>query len=93
MFTPHPAGGFRTVAPGIEVGTLCHGDATLMVEFRMAAGLSWGPPPVVIRARAADCSRGGRSRGVLPVYRASGRQPSTSRARRLETPPPSSTML
>ena len=34
----HASGGYRTVAPGIEVRTLCHGGATLMAEFRLAAG-------------------------------------------------------
>lgn len=38
MFTGHSADGFQTVAPGIEVRTLCHGEATLMAEFRLAAG-------------------------------------------------------
>jgi quercetin dioxygenase-like cupin family protein len=38
MFTPRSTAGYRTVAPGIELRTLCHGDATLMAEFRLAAG-------------------------------------------------------
>jgi quercetin dioxygenase-like cupin family protein len=38
MFTRHSTDGYRTVAPGIELRTLCHGEATLMAEFRLAAG-------------------------------------------------------
>jgi quercetin dioxygenase-like cupin family protein len=38
MFTERSADGYRTVAPGIELRTLSHGESTLMAEFRMAAG-------------------------------------------------------
>src|SRR5512140_3307178 len=38
MFTRRSTDGYRTVAPGIELRTLCHGAATLMAEFRLAAG-------------------------------------------------------
>jgi quercetin dioxygenase-like cupin family protein len=37
MFTRQSADGYRTVAPGITLRTLCHGGATLMAEFRLAA--------------------------------------------------------
>lgn len=38
MFARHEAGGFGTPLPGIEMKTLCYGSATLMTEFRLAAG-------------------------------------------------------
>lgn len=38
MFTRHSIDGYRTVAPGVELRTLCHGTATLMAQFRLAAG-------------------------------------------------------
>lgn len=38
MFSRSSTEGYRTVAPGIELRTLVHGRATLMAEFRMAAG-------------------------------------------------------
>ncbi len=38
VFTRHSADGYRAVAPGIELRTLSHGEATLMAEFRLAAG-------------------------------------------------------
>ena len=38
MFTRHSASGYRRVAPGIDLRTLCHGESTLMTEFRLTAG-------------------------------------------------------
>jgi quercetin dioxygenase-like cupin family protein len=38
VFTRHAGEGYRTVSPGIEIRTLCHGADTHMVEFRLAAG-------------------------------------------------------
>ena len=38
MFRRHSADGYTAVAPGIALRTLCHGEATLMAEFRLAAG-------------------------------------------------------
>jgi len=38
MFSTRSTDGYRTVAPGVELRTLCHGAATLMAEFRLAAG-------------------------------------------------------
>lgn len=38
MVTRHSADGYTVVAPGIELRTVCHGEATMMVEFRLLAG-------------------------------------------------------
>ena len=38
MFAHHAAHGYRTVAPGVEVRTLCSGAATTMAEFHLTAG-------------------------------------------------------
>jgi quercetin dioxygenase-like cupin family protein len=38
MFTKHSAEGYRTVTPGVELRVLCHGAATMLTEFRLAAG-------------------------------------------------------
>ncbi len=38
MFSRSSTEGYRSVAPGIELRTLVHGQATLMAEFRLAAG-------------------------------------------------------
>jgi quercetin dioxygenase-like cupin family protein len=38
MFTRRSADGYRTVAPGVELRTLCFGKATMLTEFRLAAG-------------------------------------------------------
>ncbi len=38
MFASADPSGYRPVAPGIRRKTLCHGDATLISEFRLDAG-------------------------------------------------------
>ena len=38
MFATADPGGYQPVAPGIRRKTLCHGDATLISEFRLDAG-------------------------------------------------------
>jgi quercetin dioxygenase-like cupin family protein len=38
VFTKHAVGGYRTVAPGIELRVISHGEHTLMAAFRLAAG-------------------------------------------------------
>jgi quercetin dioxygenase-like cupin family protein len=38
MFATHAADGYRAVAPGVEVRTLCSGAATTLAEFHLAAG-------------------------------------------------------
>ena len=38
MFTRHSTAGYHTVAPGVEMRSLCHGARTHIVEFRLAAG-------------------------------------------------------
>jgi quercetin dioxygenase-like cupin family protein len=38
MFTKRSLDGYRTVAPGIELRALCHGEATMLTEFRLTAG-------------------------------------------------------
>src|SRR5215218_1563229 len=38
MFTPADAAAYRLMAPGVEMRTLCHGERTLMTEFRLTAG-------------------------------------------------------
>ena len=43
MFATHHPDGYRTVAPGIRMKTLCHGSATLMTEFRLLGGATLPP--------------------------------------------------
>lgn len=38
MFATHHPDGYRTVAPGIRMKTLCYGHETLMTEFRLSSG-------------------------------------------------------
>jgi len=38
MFVDRSDDGFREAAPGVRLRVLAHGDATLMAEFRLAAG-------------------------------------------------------
>jgi quercetin dioxygenase-like cupin family protein len=38
MFTRHSSNGYRTVAPGIDLRVLCHGETTLLAEFHLTAG-------------------------------------------------------
>jgi len=38
MFARHSDEGYAAAAPGIAMKTLCHGDRTLLTEFRLAAG-------------------------------------------------------
>jgi len=38
MFASADPGGYQIVVPGIRRKTLCHGDATLISEFRLDAG-------------------------------------------------------
>lgn len=38
MFTGTSTDEYRTVAPGVELRVLCHGAATMLTEFRLAAG-------------------------------------------------------
>jgi quercetin dioxygenase-like cupin family protein len=38
MFVDRSDDGFREVAPGVQLRVLAHGEATLMAEFRLAAG-------------------------------------------------------
>jgi quercetin dioxygenase-like cupin family protein len=38
VFTPRSSSGYRQVAPGIGLRTLCHGETTLMAEFHLRAG-------------------------------------------------------
>ena len=39
-FAPRDDDGFHAVAPGIVMSTLCHGDETLMTEFRLEGGFT-----------------------------------------------------
>ena len=34
---------YRTVTPGVELRVLCHGAATMLTEFRLAAGHEVAP--------------------------------------------------
>ena len=38
MFTKAEDTGFRRLLDGVEIRTLCHGDRTLLAEFRIAKG-------------------------------------------------------
>ena len=38
MFATHHPDGYRIVAPGIRMKTLCFGRETLMTEFRLSSG-------------------------------------------------------
>jgi quercetin dioxygenase-like cupin family protein len=38
MFSKATVDGYRTVAPGVELRVRCHGAATMLTEFRLAAG-------------------------------------------------------
>jgi quercetin dioxygenase-like cupin family protein len=43
MFATHHPDGYRTVAPGIRMKTLCFGRETLMTEFRLLGGAPLPP--------------------------------------------------
>lgn len=38
MFTETSTDDYRTLAPGVELRVLCYGAATMLTEFRLAAG-------------------------------------------------------
>ncbi len=43
MFKSHGDDGYRTLAPGVAMRSLVHGDRTVMVRFRIAAGSALPP--------------------------------------------------